>query len=49
VAGTIPQLLLPIVVSIALGIFHSYTALFAIAAIAAILGAICIISVKGVR
>ncbi len=48
-ANILPELLFPVISLVAFGIFHSYAALFSIAAIATILGAVCIIPIKSVR
>ncbi len=48
-ANILPELLFPVISFVAFGIFHGYAALFSIAAIATILGALCIIPIKGVR
>ncbi len=48
-ANLLPQILVPIVVGIVLAIFHSYPALFLIAAIASCVGGGIIILVKSVR
>jgi MFS family permease len=48
-ANVLPEILFPLISFVAFGIFHGYTALFTIAAIATILGALCIVPIKGVR
>lgn len=48
-ANLLPQILVPIVVAIVLAVFHSYPALFLIAAIASCIGGGIIIFVKSVR
>jgi MFS family permease len=48
-ANLLPQILVPIVVGIVLAIFHSYSTLFLIAAIATVIGGSVIFLVKSVR
>ncbi len=48
-ANILPELLFPVISFVAFGIFHGYPALFTIAAIATLLGALCILPIKGVR
>lgn len=48
-ANILPELLFPVISFIAFGIFHGYAALFSIAALATLIGAICILPIKSVR
>ncbi len=48
-ANILPELLFPVISFVAFRIFHGYPALFTIAAIATILGAVCILPIKSVR
>ncbi len=48
-ANILPELLFPVISFIAFGIFNGYPALFTIAAIATLLGAVCILPIKSVR
>lgn len=48
-ANILPELLFPVISFVAFGIFHGYPALFTIAAIATLLGALCILPIKSVR
>ncbi len=48
-ANLLPQILVPIVVGIVIVVFHSYSALFLIGAIAACVGGALIFPVKSVR
>ena len=48
-ANILPELLFPVISFVAFGIFHGYTALFSIAAIATLLGTFCILPIKSVR
>ncbi|HEV2662554.1 MAG TPA: MFS transporter [Ktedonobacteraceae bacterium] len=48
-ANVLPEILFPLISFLAFGVFHGYTALFSIAAVAAVLGALCIVPIKGVR
>lgn len=48
-ANILPELLFPVISFVAFGIFHGYTALFCIAAIATLIGAVCILPIKKVR
>ncbi len=48
-ANILPELLFPVISFVAFGIFHGYPALFTIAAVATLLGALCILPIKGVR
>ena len=48
-ANILPELLFPVISFVAFGIFHGYAALFTIAALATLLGAVCILPIKGVR
>ena len=48
-ANVLPELLFPVISFVAFGIFHGYTALFTIAAIATFAGALFIIPIKSVR
>ncbi|GCE47009.1 MFS transporter [Thermosporothrix hazakensis] len=49
VANVLPQVLVPLFSFLAFSVFHSYTALFIMAAVAAVLSAVFIIPIKKVR
>ena len=48
-ANILPELFFPVISFVAFGIFHGYPALFTIAAIATLAGALCILPIKSVR
>ncbi len=49
IANSLPQVLVPLLVGVTVNIFHNYTVIFLISALAAALSGVLIVRVKGVR
>ena len=49
IANTLPQVVVPLIAAITVAVFHNYTVIFLVVAVAAVLSGVLVQPIKGVR